>query len=53
MTQEDINKKIKTLLEELNNGLYEKERSIRLTLLAVLAGESTFMLGEPGTAKRC
>lgn len=51
MTQEDINKQIKTLLEELNNGLYEKERSIRLTLLAVLAGESTFMLGEPGTAK--
>ena len=51
MTQEDINKKIKALLEELNNGLYEKERSIRLTLLAVLAGESTFMLGEPGTAK--
>lgn len=51
MTQKDINKQIKTLLEELNNGLYEKERSIRLTLLAVLAGESTFMLGEPGTAK--
>lgn len=50
-TQTDINKTIRTLLEELNNGLYEKERSIRLTLLAVLAGESTFMLGEPGTAK--
>lgn len=48
---EEIQKKIEKLLNELNSGLYEKERSIRLTLLAVLAGESTFMLGEPGTAK--
>ncbi len=51
MTQEEINKLLHNLLDELNIGLYEKERSIRLTLLAVLAGESTFMLGEPGTAK--
>lgn len=47
----ETQKKIKNLLDELNSDLYEKERSIRLTLLAVLAGESTFMLGEPGTAK--
>lgn len=46
-----INTHLKKIIEELNKGLYEKERSIRLTLLAVLAGESTFMLGEPGTAK--
>ena len=51
MTQKEINDLLKKILEELNGGLYEKERSIRLTLLAVLAGESTFMLGEPGTAK--
>ena len=51
MTQEEIYNLLNKLLDELNNGLYEKERSIRLTLLAVLAGESTFMLGEPGTAK--
>ncbi|MBO7567122.1 MAG: AAA family ATPase [Bacteroidales bacterium] len=51
MTQEEINKLLNKLLDELNTGLYEKERSIRLTLLAILAGESTFMLGEPGTAK--
>ena len=51
MSQKKINELLKTLIEELNTGLYEKERSIRLNLLAILAGESTFMLGEPGTAK--
>lgn len=51
MKQCEINEHLKKLIEELNVGLYEKERSIRLTLLAILAGESTFMLGEPGTAK--
>lgn len=51
MSQKKINEHLKTLIEELNTGLYEKERSIRLNLLAILAGESTFMLGEPGTAK--
>lgn len=49
--QEEIHQHLSRLLEELNKGLYDKERTIRLTLLAVLAGESTFMLGEPGTAK--
>jgi MoxR-like ATPase len=51
MKQSEINELLKKLIDELNDGLYEKERSIRLTLLAILAGESIFMLGEPGTAK--
>ena len=51
MKQSEINEFLKKLIDELNDGLYEKERSIRLTLLAILAGESIFMLGEPGTAK--
>lgn len=43
--------KISALLKELNQNLYKKENSIKLILLAVLAGESAFLLGEPGTAK--
>lgn len=51
LNQNIIKSKIKSVLQDINEGLYDKERSIRLTLLSILAGESTFMLGEPGTAK--
>lgn len=43
--------KLAALLKDLNQNLYNKENSIKLILLAVLAGESAFLLGEPGTAK--
>ena len=43
--------KLVALLKDLNKNLYNKENSIKLILLAVLAGESAFLLGEPGTAK--
>ncbi len=43
--------KLAALLKDLNKNLYNKEKSIKLILLAVLAGESAFLLGEPGTAK--
>lgn len=49
--EQKLNQKIKRLLTVANTGLYEKERTIRLTLLAILSSEGTFMLGEPGTAK--
>lgn len=42
---------LSALLKDLNHNLYNKENSIKLILLAVLAGESAFLLGEPGTAK--
>lgn len=46
-----VQTKVKSLLNELNNGLYGKEETLRIVLLAILGGESAFLLGEPGTAK--
>lgn len=43
--------KLAAILKDLNKNLYNKENSIKMILLAVLAGESAFLLGEPGTAK--
>lgn len=43
--------RLERLIDQISLGLYEKENSIRLVLLSFLAGESTFLLGEPGTAK--
>ena len=47
----EIKDKIKLLLEKLNEGVYEKEEVIALSLLSSIAGESIFLLGEPGVAK--
>lgn len=43
--------KIKQLLEALNEGVFEKEDAIKLSLLTSIAGESIFFLGMPGVAK--
>lgn len=43
--------KIKSLLNQLNDGLVERENVIRLALLAVLAGENVILVGPPGTGK--
>ncbi|MEM6764581.1 MAG: AAA family ATPase [Bacteroidota bacterium] len=40
-----------SLLDHLRKDLYEKEKVVRLGLLAVMAGESIFLLGPPGVAK--
>lgn len=50
-TKSDIKTKIKQLLEALNDGVFEKEEAIRLSLLTSIAGESIFFLGLPGVAK--
>lgn len=43
--------KITELLKKLNEGIFEKEEVIALTLLSAIAGESIFLLGAPGVAK--
>lgn len=46
-----VKPKITELLKRLNDGVFEKEDVIALTLLSAIAGESIFLLGAPGVAK--
>ncbi len=43
--------RIKTIIEQLNRGLVEREEALRLALLCGLSGKSIFFLGPPGVAK--
>lgn len=46
-----LKQRIQALLQGLNNGIYEKENEIAMSLLAAVAGESIILLGPPGVAK--
>jgi MoxR-like ATPase len=46
-----VREKIQHILQQLAKGVYEKEETIRLSLLTAVAGESLFLLGPPGVAK--
>ena len=50
-TTENLHDRMEQLLAALNDGLYEKEEAVRLSLLTAVAGESMFLLGAPGCAK--
>ena len=42
---------IRSLIEWMSQGVYEKEHIIAAALLCAVAGENIFLLGPPGTAK--
>jgi len=43
--------RLQALLQNLEQGLVERRQSVRLCLLAALAGEHSLLIGPPGTAK--
>ncbi len=43
--------RIASLLQQLNERVFEKEHVVALSLLSAVAGESIFLLGPPGVAK--
>lgn len=47
----DVRQRVRTLIEGLCQGLYEREEPMKLALLSTVAGESIFLLGPPGVGK--
>lgn len=47
----EIRNRIELLMRHLNEGVFEKDNEMKLSLLAALAGQSILLLGPPGVAK--
>ncbi|TMO57103.1 AAA family ATPase [Pseudoalteromonas phenolica] len=46
-----IKNRINQLLEQLGEGLHEREKILAIALLAAISGQNAFLYGPPGTAK--
>ncbi|PMG63764.1 AAA family ATPase [Vibrio lentus] len=49
--QSKVKKRITQLLEQIGEGLHEREHILSVSLLSTLSGQNTFLFGPPGTAK--
>lgn len=49
--KESIQIRLSALLKLLSEGMYEREHILAIALLGTIAGQNTFLLGPPGTAK--
>ena len=47
----DIQQHIQTTINQLCEGIHEREQIIAVCLLGTIAGHNTFLYGPPGTAK--
>lgn len=50
-TTQSLRQRLETAIEEMSEGLVERDAEVRLLLLAALAGEHILFIGPPGTAK--
>ncbi len=46
-----MKERIAEIVKMLNEGIFEREETIAVSLLAALSGQNIFLLGPPGTAK--
>lgn len=51
MKNTQLQTKIKTLVEKSTSNLFERDEIVKLAFLALLGGESIFLMGPPGVAK--
>lgn len=47
----EMQKRITDLLQQLTNGIHERDQIMAVSLLGSIAGHNTFLFGPPGTAK--
>ena len=46
-----ITERIERIIKQVNQGLIDRDEVVKLAIIALVSGESLFLLGPPGTAK--